>query len=268
MIKIDLQHFADGVFSSQEIDKDENELPDEEETAKVVKKSSVVADDETEDESEIEDDEEETEETEDDEKSKAKKPLTAQEKAIIKEKQKNKELRDKLADFDRKEQERQQEEEKHKLKAKLIDKGLSEEDAEDEASLRVELKQIRTEQERFKYERQAEKLESRFPDIMENLDSLISLCKKGLTLEEACKAKLDEMSPSDARLKVENEMAYKKSKAAALKVDPGASSNEKAVTKLTNSQERAFKFENEQLKRMKVPQITRSDFLKKYQGIV
>lgn len=135
--------------------------------------------------------------------------------AIIREKQENKKLRDELAEYRRKEQEREQAKQESTLKQKLLDDGLTEEEADDRIADRRERAELKTELKRLKYSKEADKLEAKYPEIHENLDSFISIIEasKGtLTLAEICKAKLDKSSEFEKKTKLEQEAILIKGK--------------------------------------------------------
>jgi hypothetical protein len=180
--KINLQLFAD----------DEEEVEIEEEIEEEVEAEETETETEAETEKEPE-------------KPVKKDKVTA---AIIREKQENKKLRDELAEYRRKEEERARVKADSELKQKYIEDGLSEEEADDRIADRRERQELKTELKRLKYGKEADKLESKYPDIHAHLDSFISIVEasKGtITITELCKAKLDKSSEFEKKTKLEQE---------------------------------------------------------------
>lgn len=198
-----------------------------------------------EDESEQEESEEDVEEPETDGESEPEKPkkdkVTA---AIIREKQANKALRDKLAAFEKKEADREQAEKYSQQKQKLIDSGFTDEEAEDRIADRKEREQLKQRLHKLEYGLQADKLAARYPDIHEHLDSFIGIVeasKGAITLAELCKAKLDESTASDIRTRAEQEVLLTKKKAKDKQTETGELKGSGAI-KFSPADEEAYKF--------------------------
>jgi hypothetical protein len=223
--KINLQLFADGEIEEElddvEFEEEETEEPDTEE----------------------EDEEAElVEETE----SEPEKPVKKDKKtaAIIREKQANKALRDKLAALEKEKADREQAEKYSQLRQKLIDAGFTEEEAEDRIADRKEREELKRELKSIKYGQQADKLASRYPSIHEHLDSFIAIVeasKGAITLAELCKAKLDESTASDIRTKAEQEVLLNKKKAKEKQITTGENKDAGSV-KFSADDEEAYKF--------------------------
>lgn len=221
--KINLQLFAD----DEEID--EIELEEDVEEAEA---EEEVEGDATDTETEVE--------TEEPVKPKKDK-VTA---AIIREKQANKALRDKLAMLEKDKADREQADRDRQLKQRLIDDGLTEEEAEDRISDRKEREELKRELKSIKYGQQADKLASRYPDIHEHLESFIGIVessKGAITLAELCKAKLDESTTAEIRTKAEQEALINRQKAKGKQIVTG---EDKAtgVVKFSPHDEEAYKF--------------------------
>lgn len=164
--------------------------------------------------------------------------------AIIREKQNNKILRDKLAAFEKEKADREQADKDKQLKQRLIDDGLTEQEAEDRITDRKEREELKRELRTIKYGQQADKLAERYPSIHEHFDQFIGIVEasKGtLTLAELCKAKLDEASASEIRTKAEQEALLARQKAKAKQIVPGEDKNA-GVIKFNAEDEEAFKF--------------------------
>jgi hypothetical protein len=198
-----------------------------------------------EDEPDDEEPEEDVEELEPDEEPEPEKPkkdkVTA---AIIREKQANKALRDKLAAYEKEKADREQAEKYSQLKQKLIDNGFTDEEAEDRIADRREREELKRELKSIKYGQQADKLASRYPDIHEHLDSFIGIVeasKGAITLAELCKAKLDESTTADIRTRAEQEVLLTKKKAKDKQTETGELKGSGAI-KFSPADEEAFKF--------------------------
>lgn len=164
--------------------------------------------------------------------------------AIIREKQENKKLRDELAAIRKKEEEREKADRDRQLKQRLIDDGLTEQEAEDRVSDRREREELKRELQTIKYGQQADKLASRYPAIHDHLDGFIAIIEatKGkLTLAELCKAKLDEATSHEIRTKAEQEALLTRQKAKDKQIKTGEDKNTGAV-KFSPADEEAFKF--------------------------
>ena len=202
-IKINLQQFAgdeDEYIPDEELPEDE-ELEDSE------------VEEETIDESEdgLESDSEDI-----DEPVKPKKDK--KEYAIIKAKQEAKKLKDELAKYRKAEEERLEKENVSKLKQKYLDAGYDEEYANETASTKARQDKLERELKYLKFGRQAERLETKYPDIHEHLDKFIELSEKtGWSLDKICKAELEPSSEFDIRTKAEQQAVLKRKKAVARK---------------------------------------------------
>ena len=213
------------LFAEEEIKKEE------------IKKEEIEELEESEEEEAEEESEEESEETK--EKPVKKDKVTA---AVIREKQENKKLRDELAEYRRKEEERERVKADSELKQKYLENGLTEEEADDKIADRRERQELKTELKRLKYGKEADKLEAKYPDIQEHLDSFISIVeasKGSLTLSELCKAKLDKSSEFEQKTKTEQEGLLKK--AASKKLVMGED-KQTDVIKFNAEDEEAYKF--------------------------
>lgn len=226
MLDINLQLFADG----EEIDEiDEIELEDD-------------ALEDKEDEAEEETEGDVTEDEPEAEFAKPKKDkVTA---AIIREKQQNKILRDKLAAIEKEKADREQADKDSKLKQKYLDDGFSEQEADDRVSDRREREELRREIKSIKYGQQADKLASKYPNIHEHLGSFIGIVeasKGAITLAELCKAKLDEATTQEIRTKAEQEALLNRQKAKGKQVVTGED-KVTGVIKFSPVDEEAYKF--------------------------
>jgi hypothetical protein len=227
--KINLQLFAEDELEEE---LDDIELEEEEDEGEV-------------EEPETDEDDEESEPDEDTEPE-VKEPVKKDKKtaAIIREKQANKALRDKLAAYEKKEAEREQAEKDKQLRQKLLDSGYTEEEADDRIADRREREELKRELKSIKYSQQADKLASRYPDIHEHLDSFISIVeasKGAITLAELCKAKLDESTTADIRTKAEQEVLLNKKKAKEKQITTGENKDTGAI-KFSPADEEAYKF--------------------------
>jgi hypothetical protein len=242
-MNINLQLFADGEKEVDDID--EIELEDDEDGVEDEAKG-----DETEDDSEPE--------KEELPKPKADK-VTA---AIIREKQENKKLRDRLALLEKEKADKEQAERDGKLKQRLIDDGLTEQEAEDRVTDKREREELKRDLRNLKYGQQADKLASKYPNIYEHLDSFIGIVEssKGtLTLAELCKAKLDNSSEFEKKTKAEQEIVLKRQKAKGkLPVSNGTSLQ---PVKFDNADERAY-----QVYVKKNPSVSRKQYMEILNG--
>lgn len=244
MFLMDLQLFADPDPKKYiELEDEELELDEEEEA-------------EGAEEEELEEEELEVEV----EAPKAKDKKTA---AIIREKAENKRLKEENAALKREkaeaERQRQLEAADKEYRKKLADKGYTEDEIEDKATLKREQEELKRDVQQQKYERQAEKLSSKYPEITSRLDEFIRLVEKSngdLTLEEVCRAKLGESSAYEIRTKAEQEVLINKSKAASKKTVVGESKPTDSV-KFSKEDEEGFQFFSN-----KNPGITRAEYKK------
>ena len=215
-------------------------------------------------EKEEKEEEEEEEESEEEEEEKTKKPKDKVTAAVIKEKQKNKALRDKIAELEREKREREVDAQYSKKRQRLIDnQGYTEEEADERIREMRRIDRLEAELRRDKYERQAEKLESRYPDLPDRLDEFIGIIEASngkITLAELCKAKLDESSEYDIRTKTEQETMLRKKNADSKKIDKGDTKEEKTV-RLSPDDERVFKNMNEKRRIAGKPLLTKAQFL-------
>lgn len=204
---------------------------------------------EEEDEGEVEEpetEEEDVEEPEPEEEPELEKPVQKDKKtaAIIREKQANKALRDKLAALEKEKADREQVEKDRQLRQRLIDNGYTEEEADDRVADRREREELKRTVRELKYNNQADKLASRYPSVYEHLDSFIGIVeasKGAITLAELCKAKLDESTASDIRTKAEQEVLLNKKKAKAKQTTTGENKDTGAI-KFSPADEEAYKF--------------------------
>jgi hypothetical protein len=222
MIRTNLQLFAeDEVDDIEEIDLEAEDIEDESE--------EETKGDVTEEEPKVEP-----------EKPKQDKVTTA----IIREKQQNKILRDKLAALEREKSDRERNDKDRQLKQRLIDEGYTEQEAADKVTDRREREELASEVKRLKYNQQADKLSQRYPDINDHLDSFIGIVessKGAITLAELCKAKLDESTTAETRTKIEQELLLNKQKAKSKQITEGENKAVQSV-KLSPDDEEAYKF--------------------------
>lgn len=125
--------------------------------------------------------------------------------ALIEQKRSNKELKSKLAEYDQKEKERELSGKKKEIADKLIEKGYDEDEALKMAENNTKVESLEREIKMLRYERQAEKLEVKYPDVTDNLERLIDICSKtGWTLEKVCAAEFG-VNEYDSKIKSEQE---------------------------------------------------------------
>lgn len=236
----------------------------------------LFADDELEeelDDIELEEDEEldEPESTEDADEPDADEPEPEPEKpkkdkvtaAIIREKQANKALRDKLAALEKDKADREQAEKYDQQRQKLIDAGFTEEEADDRIADRKEREELKRELKSIKYGQQADKLASKYPSIHEHLDGFIGIIeasKGAITLAELCRAKLDESTTSDIRTKAEQEVLLNKKKAKEKQITTGDVKTD-APVKLSANDEAILANINKKKKQQGLPLMSKKQFL-------
>lgn len=164
--------------------------------------------------------------------------------AIIREKQANKALRDKVALLEQEKLQRERELRETKYKQQLADKGFSPEEVEEKVSERRKSELLEREVKQLKYERQADKLAEKYPGVYESLDTLIDLVESSggkLTLAEACKAKLDISTPNEIKTKAEQNVLLNQKKAKAKQIVGGEVKGTPSV-KFDAEDEEAYKF--------------------------
>ena len=144
--------------------------------------------------------------------------------AIIREKQANKVLRDRLAELERDKEQRELDKKDEQYKQKLEEKGYTEDEIEDKVSSRRERAELQRELKSLKYGNQAEKLSAKYPAVHDRLNEFIKIVedsKGAFTLEEVCKAKLDATSAYEIRTKAEQEALINRQKATSVKTVTG-----------------------------------------------
>lgn len=219
---------------------------------------------EPEDEELEEDSEDDSDELEPDTEPEPEKPkkdkVTA---AIIREKQANKALRDKLAALEKDKADREQAEKYGQQRQKLIDNGFTEEEADDRIADRKEREALTREVKLLKYGQQADKLASRYPAIHEHLDGFIGIVeasKGAITLAELCRAKLDESTTSDIRTRAEQEVLLNKKKAKEKQITTGDVKTD-APVKLSANDEAILANINKKKKQQGLPLMSKKQFL-------
>jgi hypothetical protein len=249
-LKINLQRFAENPDDDELLNDEDLEL-DEELDEDLIEGDDLDNDDSQESDSENDGNEDNSDDGEDETESKPekkpeKKKPSKQEYTIIKLKKQIKEMEKAQADKDAKEQhERHKKELSTKYYNELINNGVEDSaaraKADENAEKDLKVSSLENEVKTIKYSLQAERLRAKYPDIDDNLTTLINLCEKGgLTLEEACKAKLRESSAYETKVRTEAEQAAKRIKAKA--ANPGSTStkNDKQNVKLSKTDEEAY----------------------------
>jgi len=167
--------------------------------------------------------------------------------AIIKAKQKaktisdeNKALKARLAEIEAEKQRRADEERQSTLQAQYEAKGYDEDTAKELAEQKIELQKLKREQVKDRYIRQAEKLEAEYPDIHENLDKLIDLCRiTGWSLSKVAAAELDRTTEYDRKIRTEQSNVLKQDKP---KNKPISNNGKLTSIKLSPDDEAAYKY--------------------------
>jgi hypothetical protein len=212
--------------------------------------------------------EQEEEQEEKQEGKPVKKPKSKEEYTIIQLKKQLKELKQREVERLRKESEEKQ---RNDLKAKyfkeLVDSGYDESTArakaENSAEKDLELQSIKRNMKIMQLTLQAQSLKDKYPDVEENIEMLADLCDKaGLTLEEACRAKLRPVSEYESRVKSETEAVIKRSKAKAANpgITPTKTSSEDI--KLDKDEEMAYQLYINDPRYPERKKITRKEFMK------
>jgi hypothetical protein len=158
---------------------------------------------------------------------------------------------------------REQADRDRQLRQRLIDDGLTEQEADDRVSDRREREELKRELQSIKYGQQADKLASRYPTIHEHLDGFIAIVEasKGkLTLAELCKAKLDEATSHEIRTKAEQEALLTRQKAKDKQIKTGDVKTDSPV-KLSSDDERILSNINKKKQQQGLPLMTRKQYL-------
>jgi len=246
MIKnINLQLFADG----EEID----DIELEEEVEDTVELEEEAEGDETEVETETE--------MEEPEKAKPEKMVPL--KALHAEREERKKLRDRLATLEKDRAVREQADKDRQLKQRLIDDGLTEQEAEDRVSDRREREELKRELKSIKYGQQADKLASKYPGVYDHLDSFIGIIeasKGAITLPELCKAKLDASTTAEIRTKAEQEALLSRQKAKSKQITTGDVKADTPV-KLSADDERILANINRKKQLQGLPLMSKKQYL-------
>lgn len=141
--------------------------------------------------------------------------------ALLQQKRANRELKEKLAQIER---DKSFANEYKALQNKYLSEGYDESYAKTLADSDIKTKTLEDRLDRMEYTRQAERLESKYPDIVDNLDRLIGLCKQtGWTLEKVARAELTEVSSHDVRVKTEQLAVARQQKAKSKSIDDTSS---------------------------------------------
>lgn len=191
-----------------------------------------------------EDDEEQEEEASERDYEEDAKWATARRKAESKYKpvqDENKALKERLKAL---EAEKAKDQKNQEAVSKYTTMGYDESTAKILAAQDLKLQEIEQGRIRDKFERQAERLETKYPDVMENLDNLIEVCNKtGWSLDKVCRAEYGEMPERDKKVKTGMETLVKNKASQASKAKPVTVSQDKpAVTKLSAEDEKAYQY--------------------------
>lgn len=239
-VPVNLQLFAEGPEDDELLDDDIDEDIEDEEVQ--------------EDEADAEEEEgtDENEAAEEEEEETAEEPVKPKQDkkthAIIKAKQKakakeeeNRQLKAELERYRQAAQAREDEKRRKDLEQKYVAEGWHEEYAKKLAAQDLKLEQLERRQIRGTYERQAEKLESKYPDVWNKLGEFIEICEKtGWSLDKVCRAELEEYDPVNAKIKDEQaEVLRRKSTVQKKPVTSGGSKLE--TIKLSAEDEAAYK---------------------------
>lgn len=198
---------------------------------------------EEEDDEEIEEPDEEPIDEEEPEQEKIDKKTHA----IIKAKQKakaisdeNKALKAELARIKAEEEKKQESNRRKEIEDQYIEDGWNEDAAKKMAQTEARLEKMERRQIREQYERKAEKLESEYPDIIDNLERLIDLCEKtGWSLSKVAAAELDKTTEYDRKIRTEQSNALKQDKQ---KNKPINNNSKLTSVKLSPDDEAAYKY--------------------------
>lgn len=231
-------------YANSDIVDEQGNVIDEEEIKKSVEYDKTSDDKNNEDEDiEVIDEDVESVEGDFDKISKPEKEKyipSKSERALIEQKRLNKQLKDELKKVSEREQQGKLEEKKKHLTTQYEEKGYDESLAKELAEKDIRLENLERKFEYESYSRNAERLSNQYPDIFDNLDNLISLCKKtGWTLEKVCKAELTPSSDYDIKTKAEQLAFIKSTEARKKAIDVSQQSSQKPV-QLTSEQKKLF----------------------------
>lgn len=151
------------------------------------------------------------------------------------------ELRAELDAIKRQNQQNQQENRRQQIAKSYVDKGFDEDEANRQATNDIRIEGLEKQLKQDRYERQAERLQDRFPTIFDNLDRLVELAEKtGWTLEKVARAELDEVSGYDIKTRAEQEAVLRRQKAETKQTPAGAPPANKTPVKLSAQDERVY----------------------------
>lgn len=233
----DADDIDDGGFDGEDED-------DETDDAAIDEPDDDDADDADDDDSADDEGDEGDEDVDDDDKDDepAKEdPLKKAQNAAIKHKKEAKDLKRKLEAAEEKLRESDQHTEIEARKKELVDKGFSEEDAQDKASSEIKIKAL----ERRLSLQSVKELEGEYPGISKHASELQALKEnpsyKDLTIGELYMAKFYKESDYEKKTQMELEIAAKRRKAKSKNTDRGTDKGGSKKTKMTAQQMSSYK---------------------------
>lgn len=178
--------------------------------------------------------------------------------ALIKQKQANKALKQKLEAFEQEKREQSQKEKRKQIVDALIEKGYDEEYALEKADERIESESIKQTVKKLEFMTEHADVIAKYPDAKKNIDKLIKLQKAtGWDIEKICRMEFEaDESGFDSRVKQQQEARLKTKKKPS--ATPAGGQTPIQSTKLDPDDERAYQFYAK-----KNPGISRKQYLER-----
>lgn len=223
LLTVNLQLFAEGEDDIDDINEDALD-PDE-----------VIEDEE------IETDDLENEESNDEEIEQPTQPKDKVTHALIKQKQANKELKQRLEAFEQKEREKEQADRRRQIAEKLVEKGYDEDYAFGEADKHLEAESIKETVKKLEFMTENADIIAKYPEAKRNISKLLKLQKDtGWDIEKICRIEFEDADSSyDSKIKSEQEAQLKKKKRT---VTPVGGQTPIQSVKLDPVDEKAYQF--------------------------
>jgi hypothetical protein len=160
--------------------------------------------------------------------------------ALIKQKQANKELKQRLEYFEQKEREAEQQNKRKQVAEKYVEKGYDESDAFEEADKHLESESIKQTVKKLEFMTENSDILARYPEAKKNINELIKIQKStGWDLEKICRVEYDSTNNYDNKIKSEQEAQLRKTKRVSM---PTGGQTPIQSVKLDPEDERAYSF--------------------------
>jgi len=248
LLKINLQLFA------ETNDDDELDYADDDELESEDYNEENDTDDDLEGESG------ETDDSEEDEPADTNKPAPKDKVtlALIKQKQANKELKQRLEAFEQKERELSLKEKRKQIADKLIEKGYEEDYALEQADTHIENESIKETVKKLEFMTENADVLGKYPEAKKNVEKLLKLQKAtGWDIEKICRMEFENSNSYDNKIKEQQEARLKAKKK--ISATPAGGQTPIQSTKLDPDDERAYQFYAK-----KNPGVSRKQYVERF----